>query len=164
MPITVEELKPYLGVNKTFVETGSYAGDGIQAALDAGFECIHSIELVAPRYEHCKRRFEGNERVKLWLGDTAVVLPQVLMLLPAPATLWLDAHGEQGYDDPVVKELEAVRESGQQGHVIICDDFWVKNPMDLRKVKLVERLWSINPRYALYFIHEGTALVAEPRI
>ena len=33
--------------NKTsnFIETGSYLGDGIQLAIDSGFDNIYSIEL-----------------------------------------------------------------------------------------------------------------------
>ena len=40
--------------NRIFVETGSFNGDGIQAAIEAGFETIHSIELSEHYYNHCK--------------------------------------------------------------------------------------------------------------
>ena len=43
MPATAEQLSKYNG-NKIFIETGSLTGDGIQRALDAGYEKVISIE------------------------------------------------------------------------------------------------------------------------
>ena len=43
MPSKVENFKKY--PNPVFVETGSLMGDGIQQALEAGFQKVISIEL-----------------------------------------------------------------------------------------------------------------------
>jgi hypothetical protein len=55
--------------NKYFVESGSFVGDGIQAAIDAGFKHIYSIELKQSFYENDCLRFAFYPFVKLFLGD-----------------------------------------------------------------------------------------------
>ena len=43
MPSNVDNFKRFK--NELFIETGSFYGEGIQQAIDAGFENIISIEL-----------------------------------------------------------------------------------------------------------------------
>lgn len=99
--------------NKTFIETGSFLGHGIQAALDAGFEHVISIELAPKYYDLCCQRFAGDPRVRLVLGDSSIMLDRVLP--DHPATLWLDGHwsgGDTAMGDtptPVLQELACVR-------------------------------------------------------
>jgi len=66
------DFKPYL--NPIFIETGSYIGDGIQAALrahdkDKRFERVISIEVSKHFYDICKARFP-QRKVKLYYGDS----------------------------------------------------------------------------------------------
>jgi len=55
------DFRPFL--NPVFIETGSYTGDGIQAALNSGFTKVISIELVPHYYNLCKKRFQNNPMV-----------------------------------------------------------------------------------------------------
>lgn len=81
---------------RIFVESGSYRGDGIQNALDAGFEEIYSIELAPHLHEVCAKRFADNPHVHLYLGDSSVVLKTILDEIYEPVTFWLDGHYSWG--------------------------------------------------------------------
>src|SRR6185295_17672205 len=83
--------------NKYFIETGTCVGSGLQLAVDAGFEVLHSIELAVPFYIQARRRFANTPNVNLWYGDSSKVLPQILRLVDAPATFWLDGHYSGGH-------------------------------------------------------------------
>ena len=61
-----------------FIETGSFLGDGIQLAINSGFEKIYSIELGEHLYQHCKQRFANDPQVHLVLGDSSVKLKEIL--------------------------------------------------------------------------------------
>ena len=82
--------KPYM--NPVFIETGSYVGDGIKAALDAGFKQVISIELSVFYYEACKERFKDDPRVFLYFGDSLIILPEILNGISKRCTFWLDGH------------------------------------------------------------------------
>src|SRR5262245_43970141 len=98
--------------NKLFVESGSLNGDGIQAALNAGFSSVLSIELSAKYFEHCRNRCKGRPEVILMQGDTEDVLPRILPSITVPATFWLDGHHSCGdtalgkHWAPLMQELE----------------------------------------------------------
>ena len=48
--------------NKTqsFIETGSYMGDGIQLAIDSGFEKVYSIEISESHYKFLSELIESK--------------------------------------------------------------------------------------------------------
>ena len=59
------------------VETGTYFGDTIQSLIHQ-FQKLYSIELAKPLYERAKKRFSKSDKVKIYLGDSAKVLPSIL--------------------------------------------------------------------------------------
>jgi len=78
-----------------FIETGSYIGDGIQAAINAGFEKIISVELSEIQYNYCVDRFKNNSNVNIYLGDSKNLLKNILIENYKPDDyifFWLDAH------------------------------------------------------------------------
>lgn len=93
------DFKKYKKKCNVFVETGSNIGDGIQAALKAGFEKVYSIELDEKFYNQCKERFKDDNRVNLILGDSMVELPKLInKIKELNFLLWLDAHWSmEGY-------------------------------------------------------------------
>lgn len=118
----------------TFVETGSYKGDGIQALLDIGyFKEIHSIELSPKWVEHCRSRFQNSPCVHIHEGDSALVIEDMIrdQRLPnSPVLFYLDAHysgGETAGDDrdngcPVLREVGAIARRNVKGDIIFIDD------------------------------------------
>lgn len=75
------------------VETGTASGDSIEVARHAGFEVLHTIEIVPELAAAARARFRADPRVQVWEGDSAACLPMILKELPArPVLFWLDAH------------------------------------------------------------------------
>jgi hypothetical protein len=75
------------------VETGTATGDGVAAALNAGFEAVHSVEIVPELAAAARARFVHDKRAQIWEGDSRAILPMILRDLPArPCLWWLDAH------------------------------------------------------------------------
>ena len=123
MPNNSQILHNYL--NPVFIETGTFGGDGIQAALHAGFPVVHSIEINPKYVTNARKRFEKNGNVHIHLGDSAEVLPRILSAIKQPITFFLDAHGR--YEDksgcPIVEELMAIAAHPLVSrHTIIIDD------------------------------------------
>ena len=106
-------------LNSCFVETGTFVGYGVLAALREGCKDIHSIEMQEEIFEDTAQllmtgltllnyknmeieTYAANNfflivlgrdvRINLYRGDSAAVLPLVLQRIDSTATLWLDAH------------------------------------------------------------------------
>lgn len=167
------DFKPY--INDIFIETGSYVGDGIQAALDAGFKQVLSIELSPFYYEHCKQRFKGNKKVRLFLGSSIDVLPRLLKVINTRVTFWLDAHYSGGdtakakQDVPILEELEIIKTHSIKTHTILIDDMRLvgKDSLDWEKFTIQEvesLIGSINPNYKITYgfgVTEYDILIAQ---
>ena len=141
--------------NRIFIETGSYTGDGIQAALDAGFEPVYSIELSAQLFSYCCRRFEHNDKVLLSHGDSGEMLSRILEYIDEPVTFWLDSHYSEGAtvmgkkETPLLEELEAISKHHIKTHTILIDDLrcWNKEVHGFDARELVRIITAINPDY-----------------
>lgn len=161
MPSNTENFKMY--PNPIFIETGSFMGDGIQQALDAGFNRIISIELAEKYYNISTDRFKGDPRVKVIFGDSYKVLPEILKEIDEPVTFWLDGHHSCGdtalgdYWAPLMKELEAIENHHIKNHTILIDDMrcW-KEPNEVHgfyEKDIMDKLRKINPKYTTKFIN-----------
>src|SRR3990167_11088866 len=98
------DYRDFLRFGKTFIETGSGRGSGIQRALDAGFEKIVSIEAHEPNFTACQKRFSGNKNIKLVFGLSQILLPMVLETVLENCIIFLDAH-PSGLDSYGHREL-----------------------------------------------------------
>lgn len=110
---------------KTLVETGTYYGEMV-AAMRRHFDRIYSIEFVPELAERAQRKFAGEPHIKIFCGDSRVVMPEVLSLLDGPALFWLDAGyygwvGRQGDQQRLSTELEMILSHLYQ-HIILLDD------------------------------------------
>lgn len=147
---------------KIFVETGTYMGDTVKLALEAGFNMIHSIELNKPLYDRAVEMFKDEPRVKIWLGDSVDILPQIIKEIGnEPATFWLDAHasgplkGGKSGGGPVVDELKMVAESPCKEHTIFIDDKRLFGSAEWSYVKFedaMDELQKINIEYDVVFL------------
>ncbi len=112
---------------KTLVETGTYYGEMV-AAMKGHFARIYSIEYVPALAERATRKFARDEHVRIFCGDSRVVMPEVLALLRGPALFWLDAgyYGWVGIrtkinEQRLSAELEIIL-SHPYPHMILLDD------------------------------------------
>lgn len=131
MPLFDGLLKKYL--NPVFIETGTFLGDGICHAVWAGFNRIYSIEKSEYYYERAVDEFKYFPNVKIIYGDSSVELKKLIEDIDCPITFWLDAHySEQGTakgDNPLLKELEAIRSHPIKTHDVLIDDIREYGPL-----------------------------------
>jgi hypothetical protein len=166
-------LKNY--INPVFIETGCYKGDGIQQALDAGFNRVISLEASPELWQYCYNRFDSYINVEIFNLDSGKYLKDILVKVKERATFWLDAHGcgtvyfeDNGKyneiksfegEQPLINELKAIRDHHIDNHTILIDDwrlFGNKN--------LVKQILKINSKYKIKFIdgsYKNDILVAE---
>jgi hypothetical protein len=115
---------------KTFVETGTLAGDGIQAALDAGFEKVYSIEISGAWVLRAQARFADKPNVKIINGDTIDELPKLCKEIEEPVLFWLDAHFAHIHDKtqreippfPLLREVQIIKDNRDDQDVLLLDD------------------------------------------
>lgn len=152
-------------VNPVFFETGSYAGDGIQAAIDSGFKTIFSMEVNPLNVEECQVRFDGNLDVYIIKGDSCINLLDNIKGINSKITFWLDAHysgegsGKGIVKYPLLYELNQIRQHSRHDHTIIIDDIrrWrgFNRERDYDVSNVIDTIMAINPRYTIDFC-DGT--------
>src|SRR5271157_1437178 len=103
----------------------TYYGEMV-AAMKSRFDRVYSIECVPALAERAMRKFARDEHVRIFCGDSRVVMPEVLALLQGPALFWLDAGyygwvGRQGDQQRLSAELEMIL-SHPYPHMILLDD------------------------------------------
>jgi hypothetical protein len=147
--------------NPTFIETGSYLGDGIQAALDAGFPRVHSIELSPKYHAIATRRFANDPRVTIHLGDSSSALAALLPAMATPATFWLDGHWSMGdtalgaKSCPLLEELGAISNHPIKSHTLLIDDLrcWRADDATIQfgVDDICKKVLTVNPRYRISY-------------
>jgi len=109
------------------VETGSFLGDMVEAQKRR-FNQIFSIELGVDLYRNTFKRFKRNGHIKILLGDSGKVLPNILSEINEPAIFWLDGHYSAGItakgdkECPIYEELNAIFNSEKFNHILLIDD------------------------------------------
>jgi hypothetical protein len=150
-------------MNPVFIETGSYLGDGIQFAIDAGFEKIISIELSEFHYNHCVNRFKNNKNVKIIFGDSSEKIYESIVNIDSNITFWLDGHYSCGntafgkYWAPLIQELEQIGNHHIKTHTILIDDmhFWVDEYVykhGFNQNDIITKIYGINSNYNISYI------------
>ena len=109
-----------------YIETGTYLGDGIKCVIN-NYENIHSIELSEKWYQYNLNQFKDNKNVKMHLGDSKKILPELLNTINEPITIYLDSHFSGGTtafgeeEVPLLFELEILK-NRKYDDIIIIDD------------------------------------------
>ncbi len=150
--------------NKTYVETGTYRGDSLQMALDAGcFENFRGLEISYEMVRFCKNRFDlyhnAQPNFTIFEGDSATELAALMKPIDHRCTIFLDSHWQlfEGTDRgtnpfPLIKELEQIAQHPVRGHSILIDDLlYLTHPevTGWRFEDLRDKIYAIHPRYQL---------------
>lgn len=112
---------------KTFVETGTFLGEMIDAQRGQ-FEKLISIELAEELFQAARKKYAADPAVELVQGDSGVKLREVAARLPEPVLFWLDAHYSRGKtaggaaDAPIIRELSGIAPRNQRRDLILIDD------------------------------------------
>lgn len=168
---------------RVFVETGTYMGDGIQRALDSGYETVFSCDVNHELVKQAERRF-ADAKVSVVHGPSSDVLPEILSQIDQRAVFFLDGHGMPpdesskqfspstllpGREDdpstyaPLRKELELILAHSVKGHIILIDDrqcfgTWMFNGLTESEIR--HTLVSSDPQYKFYYFEN--VLVCSP--
>ena len=125
---------------KSFVETGTLNGEGVQYAQQFSFEQIHSIEIISSLAEAAKYKFISDHRVKIHQGHSAGVLEDILPTIDNNILFWLDAHFPGTDSCHSTAAAEEVRErrvpleaeikcigsrTNKYKDVLVIDDLWL---------------------------------------
>lgn len=134
MSIPKSVLEKY-NYNKTLIETGTGAGAGVQRALDAGFGTVHSIEAIQEFWFSARERFKKEYQVCIYLGESPMMLRNILLSHTRSITFVLDAHFTRCAGTPVptpgispcpvLEELDVIINHAKTydlEHTILIDD------------------------------------------
>jgi len=158
--LTLDYLAKY-GNGDTFIETGTYLGDTVQLALDAGFKTIHSVEIDNELFATALNLFKDRPEVHIWLGDSLYELEKILSIVEGPATFWLDAHasgdlpGGKSGGSPVLDELRLIEKHPCKDHTIFIDDrrlFGSKEWSGVKEQDAVDIIVKMDPLYKIYLL------------
>lgn len=127
---------------RTLVETGTWQGGGIQAALDAGFRHVASCDVNEHLVSQARTRFRGKS-VEVYHGPSKDFLLSIIPNLKKSAVFFLDAHAmppsanaqefssmtlmpgdeaNQSLQFPLLDEVNLILDQDFMGHVILVDD------------------------------------------
>jgi len=134
MPLLTKKFYDSVSTPETYhyVETGTYTGQGIKDVM-AHYDFVHSIELSERYYLDAVERFIHYPHVRLYHGNSKVVLPRILNHIQQPVTVYLDGHfsgGDTAFGDeningvsnaPLLEELDVLL-SRSYDDIIIIDD------------------------------------------
>lgn len=126
-PGLVECLRQTLPLS-TFVETGTFQGDGVAIAAPH-FDRIVTIEYSEGLWREATERFRDMPKVAVHHGDSSEVLRRIVPGLHGVGVLyWLDAHwcvaestAGRHSQCPLLKELEAIGRL-EDASVVLIDD------------------------------------------
>jgi len=123
----------------TLVETGTYQG-GMIEMLKKHFRELYSVEFDKNLYDAAVRRFQGENNVHLYYGDSAQEIHKILKQVTGPALVWLDAHAAGPINfknSPIEAELCAVFKHPVKDPIILIDDARHFSRSDIRKIKKI---------------------------
>lgn len=147
-------------LNKYFIETGTFEGQGVEYALDVGFDHVRSVDINYASYTDNLVKFNYNPRVQLYHGPTETKLWEMIKDIDVPATFWLDAHwsgeGTPMSDKkcPLLEELEVIKNHLVKNHTIMIDDIRCcgTDYFDfITKEQLEAKVREINPNYVITY-------------
>lgn len=73
-------------------ETGTFLGNGVQLAIDAGFDRVYSVEIIDEYFTANVERFSDQQNVNLLHGESAKCLSDTVATINENILFWLDAH------------------------------------------------------------------------
>jgi|GEM_PF-504183 len=157
---------------EVFVETGTYKGDTVAAALPH-FRYLYTVELSAELYKEACGRFAQQSQVSLCHGNSAETLKQLAPTLAGESVLyWLDAHwcvAENTAGDksqcPLLEEISALVGLSDQSVVLIDDArLFLAPPPEPHDVtqwptfnQIITRLQDLSDQHELMVINDVIA-------
>jgi hypothetical protein len=117
-----------------FIETGTANGD-TTFEMEKIFNEIYTIELSEFSFNKVKNLYKGN-KIQFLLGDSSLLLPNILPNIKENAVFFLDGHYSGGgtvFGDkhvPLYEELESINSFFTHKGIIIIDDYRLFEKLD----------------------------------
>jgi hypothetical protein len=161
---TEYQLKNY--INDIFIETGTYYGETAKIATNLGFKKVITIELQDHLQKIAKEKC-NNLKIDFHLGDSPIILSEILPKIDSKITFWLDAHMDgcniipnvtpDIRKCPLIEELSVIKNHHRNDHTIIIDDVrlfsvngcWGEN---ITISNIIETIKNINSNYKISYI------------
>ena len=148
----------------TFIESGSYLGDGIKWALQNGCDNIYSVDIDDTFTKHCNEIFnKENKRVNLYHNSSVDFFARneiIDVMKNQDCLYWLDGHihshkgrdtyTEEGQEFPILKELNIIKKHATKASIIMVDDIGAFEQYVIDGNEIDNILHEINPEYIKY--------------
>lgn len=145
MPINFS-LAPFAKVSDVFCETGTFHGDGIISAIDAGFKKIASVEISKVIQDIAKNRVSEvlqskSADIDFILGDSEEKIVSLIQFAKKNNSqnpvFWLDAHTHHFEDGtvtdgkacPLLSEITAINNAFSGEAILLIDDLRIIDAM-----------------------------------
>lgn len=115
-----------------FVETGTYMGETI-LGLSEFFELSYTVELDEVIFNNFSNLNYDRQKIKSYLGDSIIVLPEIIKLIDKNCIFFLDGHysgsgtGKGIKDVPILEEIKSINDNYNLPSIIIIDDLRLFN-------------------------------------
>jgi len=143
-----------------FIETGTYKGETILRFMD-DFEKVFTIELSDELYSEFNKKEYNRDKLKSILGDSSVMLGQVIDELSGNSIFFLDGHysscntARGDKDVPLNEELKIINNNFKYESLIIIDDlrlFGTNNTEDWSNITIDNLLKIVSKRLETHLI------------
>jgi len=167
MGSSIELFSKYRKYSDILIETGTYMGDGVQCAFDAGYKKVYSCDINSECVSNAREKFKDEDFTVL-LKPSEIALKDFLDGIDQRCVIFLDGHAmpkdghpstrefgsttlnENALTCPLVEELQIIKEHHIKDHVILIDDFQCFNTWcfdDLSYDDVLDFVKTINPKY-----------------
>lgn len=167
MTSSVKIFKKYKNDCKILIETGYWLGEGVERALQSGFEKVYTCDINPDFIKNAKEKYK-EDNVIAEVAESQIFLEKVLNNIDEKVVIFLDAHFmpldenqeslgfgpitvKEGIDPcPLLKELEIIKNHHIKDHVILIDDFQCFNTWmfdNLGYDDIIDFVKTINPKY-----------------
>jgi hypothetical protein len=167
MGSSVKLFSEYRKYSDILIETGTWFGDGVQCAFDAGYEKVYSCDINSECVLNAKKRFKDRDFTAV-LKPSELALKDILDDIDQRCIIFLDGHAmpkdghpstrefgsstllENALTCPLMEELQIIKDHHIKDHVILIDDFqcfdtWCFNQLSYDDV--LNFVSTINPKY-----------------
>lgn len=124
---TLKKVTDNLEKYPIFIETGSYLGETIFEA-EPYFKELHTIEIKKEFYDNLTKRYKGD-KIHFHLGDSSIILKEVLKNLNNNVIFFLDGHWSEGNTGkgakhvPLYEEIQTIVDDFKYECILIIDDY-----------------------------------------
>lgn len=160
----------YKTKNKTFIESGTFLGNGVYRAFSAGYTKVYTCDINAECVDNAREKFVGRDLIAV-NEPSEIAFIDFLSNVDSSSLIWLDGHmmpdiygGIRSYTTrenleycPLIKEIDIIKKSKIKNHIIVIDDFkcfetWLFDGLKFETLR--NKILEINSNYKFTLYNE----------